>query len=114
MSTFSQIKESYKSGHIDKPSFVQAMYQHHAVRFDGISGAAFEPIPATYSHLRRNFDLNGVPQIIAHFHAKGYGCFVVRSQKLEPCAAVTPSTNETNFIFLHLEKHAAILSALAT
>lgn len=50
--------------------------------------------------------------IIAHFHAQGYGCFVVRAGRLEACDQVTPTTIETNFIFLHREKHGAILATL--
>jgi FkbM family methyltransferase len=50
--------------------------------------------------------------IIAHFHAQGYGCFAVSAGRLEPCETVTPDTAETNFIFLHREKHAAIVAAL--
>lgn len=310
MNNFNQIIASYRSGSIDKPAFVQAMYDRHAVLFDygqhmeecnigeiritggevvalfkdppvtmvcpprdariapieafnfgdyehneiqlvrkivallggaavrifdiganagfyslalshyfpGITGAAFEPVPATYAHLLRNFTLNGVTRIvprnlglsatpgelvfytypsqsgsssmtrnvdsadvqevrctvqrlddyaaahlssvdfikcdvegaelfvfqggaetiqrdhpaiftemlrkwcakfnyhpndiIAHFHGQGYGCFAVRHGRLDACPAVTPTTVETNFIFLHQEKHAAILAAL--
>jgi FkbM family methyltransferase len=187
--------------------------------FPGIAGAAFEPIPATYAHLLRNFSLNGVSaikphnlglgdsagelvfytypsqsgsssmtrnvdsadvqevrcpvmklddycaqhgaridfikcdvegaelfvfrggaetirrdqpaiftemlrkwcakyqyhpnDIIAHFAAMDYACFVVRHERLAACPVVTDETVETNFIFLHRTRHAAILSALS-
>ncbi|HRI80971.1 MAG TPA: FkbM family methyltransferase [Opitutaceae bacterium] len=187
--------------------------------FPGLAGAAFEPIPATYGHLRRNFALNGVGKIvphnlglsdqpgelvfytypsqsgsssmtrnvdaadvqevrcpvttldvfcaqhrlgadfikcdvegaelfvfkggtgllrrdrpaiftemlrkwcakyqyhpndiIAHLAGLGYGCHVVRHDRLTPCPTVTDDTKETNFIFLHRERHASVAAALA-
>jgi len=187
--------------------------------FPGLAGAAFEPIPATYAHLLRNFALNGVTRItprnlglsdrrdelvfytypsqsgsssmtrnvdsadvrevrcavlklddycrehgaaidfikcdvegaelfvfkggsevlcrdrpavftemlrkwcakyhyhpsdiIAHFATLGYSCFVVQGDRLVACPTVTEETRETNFIFLHREKHATLVAALA-
>lgn len=311
MSTFSQLKDSYQSGRLDKPAYIRAMHERHEALFDyarhlgasnlgeitiragevvavfknppvrmvcpaadariapieafnfgdyerdeiqlvrrmisllggaqvrffdiganagfyslalshwfpGIGGAAFEPIPATYAHLLKNFALNGVSaitprnlglsdrqdelvfytypsqsgsssmtrnvdapdvqevrcpvltldtycaqhqagmdfikcdvegaelfvfkggteiirrdqpviftemlrkwcakyqyhpnDILAHLGTLGYGCFIVRGDRLVPCAVVTDETKETNFIFLHGNKHAAVVEALA-
>lgn len=50
--------------------------------------------------------------IVAHLGTLGYGCFVVRGDRLVPCNTVTEETKETNFIFLHRDKHVAMAKAL--
>ncbi len=39
----------------------------------------------------------------------GYACFVTRGERLDRCEAVTPDTADTNFFFLHGDRHAAFL-----
>lgn len=51
--------------------------------------------------------------IIGYLAVLGYGCHIVRDNRLAPCPRVTDDTKETNFIFLHREQHASIAAALA-
>lgn len=48
--------------------------------------------------------------LIRFFSQLGYGCFVIRGSRLNVCAAVTEQTVETNFFFLHRERHAGLLA----
>lgn len=50
--------------------------------------------------------------IIDFFKRSGYNCYTVHAGKLAQLDRVTDETIETNFFFLHPEKHAAHISAL--
>ncbi|WP_397384680.1 FkbM family methyltransferase [Prosthecobacter sp.] len=43
----------------------------------------------------------------------GYGCFVIKSGCLVSCPCVTEQTTDTNYLFLHGEKHAEIIAGWA-
>ena len=43
--------------------------------------------------------------IIAFFRARGYACHALGEEGTRPLEAVTDDTPETNFLFLHTEKH---------
>jgi hypothetical protein len=51
-------------------------------------------------------------EIIELFRSIGYGCFHVTNNKLKEIAEMTDETIETNFFFLHLEKHVNELNEL--
>jgi FkbM family methyltransferase len=48
--------------------------------------------------------------IITFFGTLGYCAFIMHGNQLQPCMTVTTETMETNFLFLHLERHAALIS----
>jgi FkbM family methyltransferase len=52
-------------------------------------------------------------RIIEHLAALGYRCFVTAGEGLAPFARMTEETEETNFFFLHGERHAAAIRELA-
>lgn len=51
-------------------------------------------------------------EIIELFRSIGYGCFHVVNNKLKEIAVMTDETVETNFFFLHFQKHENELSEL--
>jgi FkbM family methyltransferase len=51
--------------------------------------------------------------VIALFSAEGYGCFAIDGDRLKPIRAIDDETVETNFFFLHREKHADKIAAIA-
>lgn len=51
--------------------------------------------------------------IIALFQGLGYRCFTAKGERLEPFTTVTDETLETNYFFLHADKHAARIRELA-
>ncbi len=50
--------------------------------------------------------------IIDWFAALGYACFSVQGSRLAPFGRMNDQTTETNFFFLHKEKHAAWIAEL--
>lgn len=50
--------------------------------------------------------------IILLLGSHGYDCLAVSSDGLRRCTAVTEDTHETNYLFLHREKHNSLLSEL--
>ncbi len=50
--------------------------------------------------------------IIDFFGEMGYGCFIIDNGCLKTFDRVTEETIETNYFFLHKEKHASIINAL--
>jgi FkbM family methyltransferase len=52
-------------------------------------------------------------EIIALFRHLGYECFTFSSGSLHPFLKMTPETVETNFFFLHAERHFETIRALA-
>lgn len=53
-------------------------------------------------------------EIIALLSGIGYKCYVARGGKLNELPAMDDNTEETNFFFLHTEKHAQKIAALGT
>jgi FkbM family methyltransferase len=51
--------------------------------------------------------------IIAFYRGFGYNCYTAHGGKLAPFDTVTDETLETNYFFLHPEKHAATIAALS-
>lgn len=43
---------------------------------------------------------------------KGYGCYVIKETKLKKIKKITGSTQQTNFCFLHINKHSKLLGRL--
>ena len=52
-------------------------------------------------------------RIIEHLAGLGYGCFVTDGARLAAFGRMTDETPETNFFFLHGERHAAVIRELA-
>jgi FkbM family methyltransferase len=52
-------------------------------------------------------------QVIELFRDLGYGCFTAHGDRLVPFTTMTDETVETNFFFLHRERHAEKLRELA-
>jgi FkbM family methyltransferase len=51
--------------------------------------------------------------IIAFYKNFGYNCYTAHNGKLQPFDTVTESTTETNFFFLHPDKHAEKIKSLS-
>lgn len=49
--------------------------------------------------------------LISFMEQLGYSCFVIDGSRLLSCPVVTEQTADTNFLFLHREKHADLLAA---
>lgn len=65
--------------------------------------------PIVFSEMLRKWSakFNYHPNDIIHlFRQSGYNCYTTHEGKLKPMEAVTEDTIETNFFFLHPEKHA--------
>ena len=52
-------------------------------------------------------------EVVELFRGIGYRCFTVHEEKLVPLTAIDEQTVETNFFFLHGEKHKTEIEALA-
>jgi FkbM family methyltransferase len=50
--------------------------------------------------------------IISYLGGFGYACFAIAGSKLSRCDAVTEHTEETNFVFLHEQRHRALADTL--
>ncbi len=69
--------------------------------------------PAVFAEMLRKWSAkyDYHPNDLIHFFQQlGYGCFVIDGSRLHACPVVTEQTKDTNFIFLHLEKHAELLA----
>lgn len=51
--------------------------------------------------------------VISYLKPVGYQCYIIKDGKLEEIAEVTENTVETNFLFLHKEKHRNVLKRLS-
>jgi hypothetical protein len=51
--------------------------------------------------------------IIALMRGHGYACYRAEESRLEPFAAMDDETTETNFFFLHADKHRRLIAELA-
>lgn len=51
--------------------------------------------------------------IIAFFDGLGYSCYVMSGRSIKECTEVTEATMETNYLFMHREKHQTLISTLA-
>ena len=73
---------------------------------------AFKPIVFTEMLRKWSAKFGYHPNdIIALFALQGYECFINNgNHQLSEIKEVTESTANTNFFFLHLEKHASILN----
>ncbi len=49
--------------------------------------------------------------IIDLFHSNGYRCFVINQKMLSKVTKIDDDTVETNFFFLHKDKHASLIAA---
>jgi len=52
--------------------------------------------------------------VIEYFGNIGYSCYVLSGGRLRPFGAVTEDTIETNYFFLHDEKHSELIQRVAT
>ncbi len=71
--------------------------------------------PIVFSEMLRKWSakFHYTPNDIIHFMAgMGYGCFVIANDKLKECPVVDDNTIETNYFFMHREKHLSIITAL--
>lgn len=50
--------------------------------------------------------------VLAFFKGNGYRCFAIGAHAVSPISEVTEETVETNYAFLHHEKHAALIARL--
>ena len=67
--------------------------------------------PIVYTEMLRKWaaKFNYHPNdIIRYFNDFDYECFVIQNNKLQPFRTVTENTEETNYIFLHRQKHAEL------
>jgi len=68
--------------------------------------------PIVYTEMLRKWaaKFNYHPNdIIRYFGELDYGCFVIQGGKLTPFLSVTETTVETNYVFLHNQKHASLI-----
>ena len=56
---------------------------------------------------------NGLQSFIDFFNNLGYGCFVIEDGHLKCFGKVDEETLETNYFFLHKEKHEKIINELS-
>ncbi|MBK8727243.1 MAG: FkbM family methyltransferase [Holophagaceae bacterium] len=70
--------------------------------------------PAVFTEMLRKwsakFDYHP-NEIITLFQGMGYGCFTAKEGRLRPFSTMDDTTIETNFFFLHDQKHRAALEA---
>jgi len=67
--------------------------------------------PIVYTEMLRKWasKFNYHPNdIIRYFAELDYECFVIHNNKLEPFQTVTETTKETNYVFLHKQKHVTL------
>ena len=72
--------------------------------------------PAIFTEMLRKWCANyhyHPNDIISFLGQHGYQCHVIHGDRLRACATVTEQTVETNFLFLHRERHAGPLATLA-
>ncbi len=72
--------------------------------------------PIIFSEMLRKWTakFNYTPNdIILFMKELGYGCYVINNGRLKECKKVDQTTVETNYFFLHREKHALIVKELA-
>ncbi len=72
--------------------------------------------PAIFTEMLRKWcaQYDYHPNDIIHLlGSHGYDCLAVSGAGLRPCPMVTADTLETNYLFLHREKHASLLTELA-
>lgn len=84
--------------------------------FKGAEKLISKDRPAIFTEMLRKwcaqFDYH--PNEIIHLlGGHGYDCLAVSAAGLRPCAVVTEATLETNYLFLHREKHSSLLTELA-
>jgi FkbM family methyltransferase len=73
-------------------------------------------LPVIYCEMLRKWTarFNYHPNdIIDFFGSFGYGCFIIKDNKLEKFFRVNESTAETNYFFLHAEKHKEKIKSLS-
>lgn len=69
--------------------------------------------PAVFAEMLRKWSAkyDYHPNDLIHFFQQlGYACFVIDGSRLHACPLVSEQTKDTNFIFLHHEKHAELLA----
>jgi FkbM family methyltransferase len=84
--------------------------------FQGGRGTLDRCRPAVLTELLRKWaaKLGYHPnQVIELFRDLGYGCFTARGDRLVPFVTMTDETVETNFFFLHRERHAEKIRELS-
>ncbi len=84
--------------------------------FQGSLGAIAESVPVIFTEMLRKWSAAfgyHPNDIIRLLGGLGYRCFVVRDGLLEGFPEMDESTADTNFYFLHPEKHAALLGRLS-
>lgn len=72
--------------------------------------------PAIFSEMLRKWSARfhyHPNDIISLMERLGYRCFTLREDKLVACSTVTESTIETNFFFLHVQKHGRQIEQLS-
>ncbi|SEM54933.1 methyltransferase, FkbM family [Syntrophus gentianae] len=80
--------------------------------FKGAKKTLSEARPLVMTELLRKWSkcFNYHPNdVIGLFKEKNYSCFLIANGRLQPCESVTDATVETNFFFLHNEKHKQFL-----
>lgn len=69
--------------------------------------------PIIFSEMLRKWSakFNYTPNdIISFMKELGYGCYVIAGDRLKECPVVTEETIETNYFFLHLQKHIDLIN----
>lgn len=71
--------------------------------------------PIVFSEMLRKWSakFNYTPNDIIEFYEEmGYGCFVISNGRLKECKRVDENTVETNYFFMHREKHREMIKEL--
>jgi FkbM family methyltransferase len=84
--------------------------------FQGAAGTLRRDRPIVFSEMLRKWSarFNYHPnEIIAFFSALGYRCFYVDGSTLKELVEMADETKQTNFFFLHSEKHDRLIKELS-
>jgi FkbM family methyltransferase len=84
--------------------------------FQGATATLQRDKPIVFTEMLRKWaaKFNYHPnEIIALFSSLGYGCYVAAESKLRQFFEMDEATAETNFFFLHIEKHQGLINELS-
>ncbi len=111
MNKLVQLKNAFLSGQISKGDYISEMSVEHEHLFsysEFLNGVNIEEI-----RLRKDAVIAELKNPRISMICMGYGCFVIKGGCLESCPCVTEQTTDTNYLFLHGEKHAEIIAGWA-
>lgn len=99
-----------------KATFIKCDVEGAELRvFEGAERTLRLDTPVVYAEMLRKWaaKFGYHPNDLMHYLAQfGYACFTARDGGLQPFAGMTDATTETDFFFLHPQRHAAALQRL--